>query len=73
MEVIRSRTAVTRLALDEWMADAPDEKCQKMVQCQMELQELHAAGDASALNAACNYRSLAATRLGRKALSQQHR
>lgn len=74
MEVIRSRTAVTRLALDEWMADAPDEKCQKMVQCQMELQELHAAGDASALNAACNYRSLAANEArSQSSHSQQHR
>ena len=74
MEVIRSRTAVTRVAMAEWMADAPDEKCQKMVQCQLELQELHAAGDASALNAACNYRSLVANESrSQSSHSQQHR
>ena len=74
MEVIRSRTAVSRLAMGSWLADAPDDKCKKMVKCQAELQQLHEAGDHLALNAACNYRSLARNEASsQKSYSQQHR
>ena len=74
MEVLRSRSAVTRNVMNAWMADAPDEQCQKMVQCQVKLQELYAAGDASALNAACNYRSLVSNESrSQSSHSQQHR
>jgi len=74
MEVMRSRTAITRLTMGSWMADAPDEKCKKMVKCQADLQQLHEAGDHTALNAACNYRSLVRNEASsQSSYSQQHR
>ena len=73
-EVLRSKRAIPQDTLEQWLEDSPDAACQKMVQCQIDLHKLSNQGDASALNAACHYRSLGLQEIcTQKSYCQQHR